>query len=288
MNAKEAEQITGISRRNLRFYEQQGLISPQRNAENDYREYSQQDIEALKLIRALRMVDAPLEDISACLHQQMTIAELTALQEERLKQRKKEVETSLYFCRELQNADQLDAGYIDKLLDRMDAPEVKSKLFDQWKNDYKKVALAEAKKSFSFAPDDAITTPAEFTKVLFEYAEKNGLNLVITKEGLEPEFEIDGIAYWAQRIYRRMGPAPVMIVRCTAVHPEELEADVPGAKGKAMKLFHNWWLALLFLAIWLPRVVQSQPGKRWEVLLVGGVLGLSVAAVYWVFQNYRE
>lgn len=288
MNAKQAEQLTGISRRNLRFYEQQGLISPRRNADNDYREYSQQDIEVLKLIRALRMVDVPLEDISAHLHQQMTIAELTAMQEERLKQRKKEVETSIRFCREMQNAAELDAKYIDDLLIRMDTPDVRDKLFDNWRDDYKQVAEAETKKSFSFTPDDAITTPEEFTMALFRYANQNGLDLVMTKEGLEPEFELDGIAYMAQRIYRRMGPVPVMIVRCAAVHPEELEADVPGARGKGMKLFHNWWLWLIFLAIWLPRVVQAAPGKRWEVLLTGGVLGVSIASTYWVFKYHRN
>ena len=56
MNAKQAEQCTGISRRNLRFYEQQGLIHPARNPANDYRDYSQQDIDTLKFIRALRML----------------------------------------------------------------------------------------------------------------------------------------------------------------------------------------------------------------------------------------
>lgn len=63
MNAKQTEAATGISRRNLRFYEDQGLIHPHRNPDNDYRDYSEQDIRDLKLIRALRMLDVPLEEI---------------------------------------------------------------------------------------------------------------------------------------------------------------------------------------------------------------------------------
>ena len=288
MNAKQAEELTGISRRNLRFYEQQGLICPQRNPENDYRDYSQQDIETLKLIRALRMLDTPLEDIASFLHQQMTIAQLSALQEQRLKQRQKEVEMSIAFCRKLQSVSELDAQSVDTLLHQMDQPEVKQKLFDSWKQDYQKVAHGESMKAFSFSPDDAITTPEEFTAALCKYGRENNLNLVITKEGLEPEFEIDGIAYTAQRIYRRMGPVPVVLVRCTALHPEELTAEVPGIKGRFMRFFHNWWLLLLFLIIWLPRVFQSAPGKRWEVLLVGGVLGIAIAAMYGVFQNFKN
>ena len=32
MNIKEVEGITGIQKRNIRFYEQKGLISPKRNS----------------------------------------------------------------------------------------------------------------------------------------------------------------------------------------------------------------------------------------------------------------
>ena len=58
MNAKQAEKLTGISRRNLRFYEDRGLIHPERNPQNDYRDYSEKNIENLKRIRVLRMLDA--------------------------------------------------------------------------------------------------------------------------------------------------------------------------------------------------------------------------------------
>ena len=67
MNIKQAEQLSGVSRRNIRYYEQEGLITPSRNQENDYREYSQEDIEVLKRIRILRMVDMPLEQIASLL-----------------------------------------------------------------------------------------------------------------------------------------------------------------------------------------------------------------------------
>ncbi len=104
---------------------------------------------------------------------------------------------------------------------------------------------AERQKSFVFTPDDPITTPEEFTAALFEYANVNNLNLVITREGLNPEFEIDGIAYTAQRVYRRAGLMPVLTVRCTARNPQELEPDVTGFRGKAMKFIHNWWPLML-------------------------------------------
>lgn len=111
-------------------------------------------------------------------------------------------------------------------------------------------------------------------------AKKNDLDLVITKEGLMPEFEIDGIAYTAQCVYRRMGPVPVLIVRCTALYPDELETDVPRMRGKFMKFFHNWWILMIFLLIWIPRVIQTDADHRWEVLLIGGVLGVTITSMY--------
>ena len=54
MNIKQAEALSGVSRRNIRFYEQAGLLHPDRDPENDYRIYTEEDIRTLKLIRTLR------------------------------------------------------------------------------------------------------------------------------------------------------------------------------------------------------------------------------------------
>lgn len=289
MNAKQAEQYTGISRRNLRFYEQQGLIHPARNPANDYRDYSQQDIDTLKFIRALRMLDTPLEDIAACLQGQTSVTELAAAQEARLQQRRKELDLSIAFCRKLRGAATVDAAFVDGLLQQMDTPEARSSLFLDWKADYQKVAAAEHKKSFSFTPDDAITTASDFTNVLFAYANEHDLNLVITKEGLEPEFELDGIPYLAMRTYRRMGPVPVMIVRCAAKYPDALEPDVPQPRKLLFQLLHNWWLLLLLLAFGLLCALLSEPGYRWTVLLCNVFLTIAVGTLYAVYhRNYRD
>ena len=48
MKINEVEQQAGITKRNIRFYEQQGLLSPKRNGENGYRDYSEEDVAELK------------------------------------------------------------------------------------------------------------------------------------------------------------------------------------------------------------------------------------------------
>ena len=50
MTIKEVEEKTGLSRSNIRFYEKEKLIDPDRNENNGYREYSEQDVEKIKKI----------------------------------------------------------------------------------------------------------------------------------------------------------------------------------------------------------------------------------------------
>ena len=53
----------GITKRNIRFYEQQGLLSPKRNMENGYRDYTEEEISELKKIKLLRKLSLPIEEI---------------------------------------------------------------------------------------------------------------------------------------------------------------------------------------------------------------------------------
>lgn len=48
MKIKELEELLGIPRATIRFYEKQGLIKPVRIRENEYRDYSDEDIAKLK------------------------------------------------------------------------------------------------------------------------------------------------------------------------------------------------------------------------------------------------
>lgn len=59
----EVEALVGITKKNIRFYEQEGLLSPRRNAENGYREYSQAEVDQLRQIKLMRKLGVPLEEI---------------------------------------------------------------------------------------------------------------------------------------------------------------------------------------------------------------------------------
>lgn len=63
MKINEVQEIVGITKKNIRFYEDEGLIKPSRNKENGYRDYSLQDVEELKKIKLLRKLAVPIEEI---------------------------------------------------------------------------------------------------------------------------------------------------------------------------------------------------------------------------------
>lgn len=66
MKINDVEQALGISKANIRFYEKQGLLTPERS-ENKYRIYSDADVERLKTIIVLRKLGIPVQNISKIL-----------------------------------------------------------------------------------------------------------------------------------------------------------------------------------------------------------------------------
>lgn len=62
MKIKEAEKLTGLSAKTIRFYENEGLIEVKRNL-NSYREYDEKNIKDLKKIKFLRGLDISIAKI---------------------------------------------------------------------------------------------------------------------------------------------------------------------------------------------------------------------------------
>ena len=59
----EVEALVGITRKNIRFYEAEGLLTPRRNSENGYRDYGEAEVSVLLQIKLLRKLGVPLEEI---------------------------------------------------------------------------------------------------------------------------------------------------------------------------------------------------------------------------------
>ena len=51
MKINEVEALVGITKKNIRFYEAEGLLTPRRNSENGYRDYGEVEVETLEMVK---------------------------------------------------------------------------------------------------------------------------------------------------------------------------------------------------------------------------------------------
>ena len=63
MKINQVAELAGITSKNIRFYEDRGLITPGRDPQNGYREYTLEDAEQLGRIKLLRQLGIPCETI---------------------------------------------------------------------------------------------------------------------------------------------------------------------------------------------------------------------------------
>lgn len=284
MNISELESRTGITKQNIRFYEKRGLLHPQRNSGNNYREYAEEDVQTLLHIKVLRKLDISIEDISRIFQNEVSLGTVLGAHLSELQQKQRELDASIEVCKSLRNMElkDLDAAYV---LECMEELEKRGGTFRSIIHDYKKVAQAEAKRKFSFTPDTAVTNPREFTMALCQYADENDLNLVITKEGMYPTFEIDGIEYIARREYRRIGmrgiSMPVSVILCEMTHPMELDAEMTGVTEGRRRIFRFLYkyLAVLIVVVFLI-ITRMDIAFRMPLLIIFVISVLGIA-VYW-------
>lgn len=87
MTIKDMELQTGLARANIRYYEAEGLITPER-AENGYRDYSQEDAETLLRVKLLRALGLTVGQIKAVVRGETELdaalsARIAAIQKEK-------------------------------------------------------------------------------------------------------------------------------------------------------------------------------------------------------------
>lgn len=119
MHIAQLEEALGLPRASIRFYEKEGLLSPERLA-NGYRDYSEEDLETLRRIKLLRALGLPLEDIKALQAGLLDLPAALRTQEARLRREQRQREAALSLCRTLEGEGvayrDLKAGpYLDEL-----------------------------------------------------------------------------------------------------------------------------------------------------------------------------
>lgn len=123
MKINEVEALVGITKKNIRFYEEQGLLSPRRNSENGYRDYGQEEVDTLRQIKLLRKLGVPLEEIRRMQAGRITVADGMRRHLVTLEREQRSLEQSMELCRCLKNREErlaeLDAGSLLAEMEQM-------------------------------------------------------------------------------------------------------------------------------------------------------------------------
>ena len=103
MNIKDIEAQSGMTRANIRFYEQEDLLHPQRH-DNGYRDYSDADLQTLHRIRLLRTLGLSLDEIRALQKDEASLENLLTRQAATLEQQSAETQQRARLCRDISHS----------------------------------------------------------------------------------------------------------------------------------------------------------------------------------------
>ena len=120
MKINQVEELVGITKKNIRFYEAQGLLCPERNPENGYREYTARDVEQLKRVKLLRKLDIPCEQIRRVMTGELSLHTCLSEHQKTLEKRSGDLMQMRGLCVQLADSeatlDSLDAsGFLDQM-----------------------------------------------------------------------------------------------------------------------------------------------------------------------------
>lgn len=145
MKINEVEAQVGITKKNIRFYEEQGLLSPRRDSANGYRDYGEAEVAVLRQIKLMRKLGVPLEEIRR-MQAGGTVADGMRRHLVTLERERKSLEQSIQLCQSLKDREErLEALDAAGLLEEMEKLEQAGTTFrDKQKNDLKPVRYAGA------------------------------------------------------------------------------------------------------------------------------------------------
>lgn len=128
MTIKDVERQTGITKANIRFYEAQGLIQPGRT-DSGYRSYCPEDVEELKRVRLLRLLDVPMEQVKALQQGKASLDGVLAGQLVQIQEEKKRLSDVTQVIRQIrQNGEEYPSLEPEPYLERLKGRETEDAL----------------------------------------------------------------------------------------------------------------------------------------------------------------
>lgn len=84
MRTKEIERELGLTKHTIRYYEKEGLLKPKKD-ENGYRDYSEEDLQTLHLIKFLRNLNISMDDVKGIINGNISFQECLMLNKDYIK-----------------------------------------------------------------------------------------------------------------------------------------------------------------------------------------------------------
>ena len=132
MKINEVEALVGITKKNIRFYEAEGLLAPRRNSDNGYRDYGEAEVETLRRIKLLRKLGFPLEEIRQMQTGSRTVGDGMRRHLVTLEREQENLRSAAQLCAGLTDcAEKLDALDAQSLLEKMEEMEQSGTTFQK-------------------------------------------------------------------------------------------------------------------------------------------------------------
>ena len=130
MRIKDVETLVGITKKNIRYYEQEGLLNPGRNAENSYRDYDEEDVQRLKQIKLLRKIEMPISEIRDVLEKLISLPVAANRLAAELDGQISNLSKARIVCEDIADSNlNFDTLDVDAYLERMDQMEREGTVF---------------------------------------------------------------------------------------------------------------------------------------------------------------
>ncbi len=101
MLINEVESKVGLSKKSIRYYEANNLLTINRDTKNDYRDFSEQDILILRKIKFLRELGVPIKDLKMLKENKLSLNDCIIERMKQIKNEQENYQKTLDMCSEI-------------------------------------------------------------------------------------------------------------------------------------------------------------------------------------------
>lgn len=221
MRIKEVSEITGVSVRNLQYYDDEGLVCPGRDS-NGYRDYDEQDLERLQQVLVFKYLRMELADIKKIMNSpgydslEVLEKQIHVLQEEK--------ERLEYLIMYAEIAKQIGTGWASFEL-----------LHDDRLTEFVKEVMRSPR--YSELVNQDFRTSRKLMSEYHEIAEQFGQVKSSEPESDEAQAAVERLSEWLGNFCGRDTPLPQVLLSCVVIFSSDggiaRQIDEIGGKGTA-------------------------------------------------------